>query len=61
MRPLHIYLIVYFLLVIGAGIALWQAGVVARVSPTALVFATSIVVGLGIFLALTSASVRRRT
>jgi hypothetical protein len=61
MRPLHIYLVVYFLLVIGAGLALWQAGVLGRVSPISLLVAATIVVGLGIFLALTSAPSRRRT
>ena len=33
MRFIHLYLIGYFVLVIGAGLALWQAGVVQRVSP----------------------------
>jgi hypothetical protein len=59
MRPLHIYLAVYFLLVIGAGAALWQAGVVARVSPLALLAAVVIVTGLGLFLALTSSPTTR--
>jgi len=61
MRALHIYLIVYFLLVIGAGLALWQAGVLSRVSPLSLLVAAAIVIGLGIVLALTSTPARRRT
>ncbi len=61
MRPLHIYLTVYFLLVIGAGLALWQAGVVARLSPLSLLLAAGIAVSLGILLALTSTPARRRT
>jgi hypothetical protein len=61
MRPLHIYLFVYFLLVIGAGLALWQAGVLARVSPLSLLLAGGVVVGLGVFLALTAAPRRIRT
>ena len=31
MRFIHLYLIGYFVLVVGAGLALWQAGVLARV------------------------------
>ena len=34
MRFIHIYLIGYFILILGAGLALWQAGVLARISPT---------------------------
>ena len=32
MRFIHLYLIGYFILVVGAGLALWQAGVLARMS-----------------------------
>jgi hypothetical protein len=55
MRFIHLYLVGYFVLVIGAGLALWQAGVVQRVSGTWLAIAALIVVGLGIILAVTSA------
>ena len=41
-------------LVIGAGLALWQAGILARISTTWLMIAAVIVVGLGILLAATS-------
>jgi hypothetical protein len=54
MRFVHLYLLGYFLLVIGAGLALWQAGVLARISTTWLMIAAIIVVGLGILLAATS-------
>jgi hypothetical protein len=54
MRFIHLYLLGYFLLVIGAGLALWQAGILARISSTWLVIAAIIVVGLGILLAATS-------
>ena len=55
MRFIHLYLIGYFILVIGAGLALWQAGVVHRVPSGWLAIAALIVVGLGIVLAVTSA------
>jgi hypothetical protein len=54
MRFIHLYLIGYFVLVIGAGLALWQAGVLARLSPIWLLITALIVVGLGILLAATS-------
>ncbi len=54
MRFIHLYLIAYFALVIGAGLALWQAGVVQRVPGTWLGIAALVVIGLGIVLAVTS-------
>jgi hypothetical protein len=54
MRFIHLYLLGYFLLVVGAGLALWQAGILARISTIWLMIAAIIVVGLGILLAATS-------
>jgi hypothetical protein len=54
MRFIHLYLIGYFILILGAGLALWKAGVLHRVSPTWLLISAIIVVGLGIVLAATS-------
>ena len=44
----------YFILVLGAGLALWQAGVLARMSGIWILISAIIVVGLGIMLAVTS-------
>jgi len=54
MRFIHIYLIGYFILILGAGLALWQAGVLARVSATWVAITALIVIGLGLILAVTS-------
>ena len=54
MRFVHLYLIGYFLLIIGAGLALWQAGAFAFISPLWVVLATVFAVGLGILFALTA-------
>jgi hypothetical protein len=54
MRLIHLYLIGYFILVLGAGLAMWQAGVLARISATWIAIAALIVLGLGIILAATS-------
>jgi hypothetical protein len=55
MRFIHLYLIGYFVLVVGAALALWQAGVLARISGIWLAISTLIVLGLGIMLAVTAA------
>ena len=51
MRFIHLYLVGYFILVVGAVLALWQAGVFARVSAIWLAIGALIVFGLGIMLA----------
>jgi hypothetical protein len=55
MRFIHLYLIGYFVLILGAGLALWKAGVLARISGTWLAIGLLIVLGLGIMLAVTAA------
>jgi hypothetical protein len=54
MRLIHLYLIGYVVLVIGAGLALWQAGVLSRIAPVWIGITAIILVGLGILLAATS-------
>jgi hypothetical protein len=54
MRFIHFYLAGYFLLVMGAGMALWRAGALLRISPVWLLLITVIVIGLGLLLAATS-------
>ena len=54
MRFINIYLIGYFILVIGAAAALWQAGILGRVSGTWLAIGALIAIGLGIMLAVSA-------
>ncbi|PYR57789.1 MAG: hypothetical protein DMF91_18625 [Acidobacteria bacterium] len=54
MRFIHLYLIGYAVLVIGAILALYQAGVLARISGTWIAIGMIIVLGLGIMLAVTA-------
>ena len=54
MKFIHLYLIGYVVLVIGAVLALYQAGALARISGTWIAIGMIIVVGLGIMLAVTS-------
>jgi hypothetical protein len=54
MRFIHLYLIGYFVLVVGAVLALWQSGVLARVSGIWLAIGAIVALGLGIMLAVSA-------
>ena len=54
MRFIHLFLIGYFVLVVGAVLALWKAGVLAHVSGVWVAIGAIIAVGLGIMLAVSS-------
>jgi len=60
-RFIHLYLVGYFVLLFGAGLALWQAGVVQRLPAAWLGVGVFVVVGLGVVLALTSTRPPTRT
>ena len=54
MRFIHLYLVGYFVLVIGAVLALWQSGALAKISGIWIAIGLVIAVGLGIMLAVSS-------
>jgi hypothetical protein len=54
MRYVHLYLIGYFVLVIGALAALWYGGVLRQISATWIVIGIVIAAGLGIMLAISA-------
>ena len=54
MRYVHIYLIGYFILVLGALGALWYGGVLQQISATWVVIGIVIAAGLGIMLAISA-------
>lgn len=54
MRFIHLYLIGYFVLLVGVGLALWQAGVLNHVAPMWLGIGTIVAIGLGIMLSVSS-------
>ncbi len=51
MRFLQLYLVGYFILLLGAGWALWQSGILAQISWVWIAIGALIAVGLGIMLA----------
>ena len=54
MRFVHLYLVGYFILILGALAALWYGGVLRHVPAIWLVIGLVIAVGLGIMLAVSS-------
>lgn len=54
MKYLKVYLIGYFVLLVGAGLALWQAGILDDIGGVWLTIGIVIAVGLGIMLAVVS-------
>jgi hypothetical protein len=54
MRFINIYLIGYFILVIGAALALWQSGILTRITGTWIAIGALIAVGFGIMLAVSA-------
>jgi hypothetical protein len=59
MRLIHVYLVVYCVLVIGAGLALWQAGVLARLPGTTVALVGIGALLLGVLLAVTATNPTR--
>ena len=55
MRFIHLYLIGYFVLIAGALLALWHAGILAHVGALWIAIGILIALGLGLILAVTSA------
>jgi hypothetical protein len=49
-RFIYAYLIGYFVLLLGAGLSLWQAGVLARLSLGWVFLAALVAIGLGLLL-----------
>jgi uncharacterized membrane protein len=54
MRFIHLFLIGYFILIVGVSLALWQAGVLNRIAPVWMGIGVIVLVGLGIMLAVSS-------
>ena len=54
MRFIHLFLVGYFMLVFGGGLALWQTGVLSRVAPIWIGIGTLVAVGAGIMLSVSS-------
>jgi len=54
MRFIHLFLVGYFVLVLGITLALWQTGVLSRIAPIWVGVGVLIAVGIGIMMAVAS-------
>ena len=54
MRFIHLFLVGYFILALGVGLALWQTGVLSRVTPIWIGVGALVAIGLGIMLSVSS-------
>jgi hypothetical protein len=54
MRFIHLFLIGYFILIVGVGLALWQTGMLSRVAPIWIGIGALVAIGLGIMLSVSS-------
>ena len=54
MRFIQLFIVGYFILVVGVGLALWQTGLLARISPIWLGIGGLIALGIGIMMAVAS-------
>jgi hypothetical protein len=54
MRFIHLYLVGYFIVVLGLVLALWQTGVLSHIAPVWIGVGTLLAIGLGIMLSVSS-------
>ena len=54
MKFIHLFLIGYFVLIVGIVLALWQAGVLKRVPPIWMAIGVVVAIGVGIMMAVSS-------
>jgi hypothetical protein len=54
MRFIHLFLVGYFILVLGIGLALWQTGLLSHVAPIWIGIGALAAIGVGIMLSVSS-------
>ena len=54
MKFIHMFLIGYFVLIVGVALALWQAGVLNHVTPIWIAIGVIVAVGVGIMMSVSS-------
>jgi hypothetical protein len=54
MKFINLYLVGYVILVVGIALALWQSGLLARISPIWIGIGAIVAVGLGIMLSVSA-------
>ena len=54
MKFIHLFLVGYFVLIVGVGLALWQLGVLSKVAPIWIAIGVIVTVGVGIMMSVSS-------
>ena len=54
MRFIHLFLVGYFVLVLGVALALWHTGILSRVGPIWTIVGGLVAIGVGIMLSVSS-------
>jgi hypothetical protein len=54
MKFIHLFLVGYFVLIVGVSLALWQTGVLNRVTPIWIAIGLIVAVGVGIMMSVSS-------
>ena len=54
MRFIHLFLVGYFVLIVGVGLGLWQTGLLSRVAPIWIGIGALVAIGIGIMLSVSS-------
>jgi len=54
MRFIHLYLVGYFIVVLGLALALWQTGVLSHIAPVWIGVGMLVAIGVGIMLSVSS-------
>jgi hypothetical protein len=54
MRFIHLFLVGYFIVMLGLGLALWQTGVLSHVAPIWIGIGALVAIGVGIMLSVSS-------
>jgi uncharacterized membrane protein len=54
MKFIHLFLVGYFVLIVGVSLALWQTGVLNRVAPIWIAIGLIVAVGVGIMMSVSS-------
>jgi hypothetical protein len=54
MRFIHLFLVGYFVVILGIGLGLWQMGMFSRVAPIWVGIGALVAIGVGIMLAVAS-------
>jgi hypothetical protein len=54
MKFINMFLIGYFVLILGVGLALWQTGVLSRMAPIWIAIGALVAIGVGIMMSVSS-------